>query len=62
VTEYNRADWFSPEGAGRFLGVSGQTIRRWIADGRIEAVRTPSGRYLLHRDVVEAAQPKPVQP
>lgn len=60
MTEYNRADWFSPERAGRHLGVAGQTIRRWIKSGQIDAVRTPSGRYLIHRDAIMAAQPQPV--
>jgi excisionase family DNA binding protein len=61
MTAYDRADWFSPERAGPLLGMSGQTVRRWIREGRITAVRTPSGRFLIHRDAIAAAQPKPVQ-
>jgi excisionase family DNA binding protein len=62
VSEFDRDEWFSPERAGRFLGVAGQTVRRWIKDGTLPASRTPSGRYLIHKDALRDAQPRPVVP
>lgn len=50
-------DMTLPEGrisigqACRLLGVSATTLRKWIADGRLEAVRTPGG----HRRVTAAS-------
>jgi excisionase family DNA binding protein len=40
--------------AARRLDVDPQTVRRWIADGRISAIALPSGQYRLRLDVVEA--------
>lgn len=35
------------------LGAKLRAFREWVYQGRIEAVRTPGGRYLLRRDDVE---------
>lgn len=35
------------------LGAKLRTFREWVYQGRIAAVRTPGGRYLLHRSDVE---------
>lgn len=53
-----RDDYLTPNEAGDRMGVSGQTVRRWAAGGLIPAIRTPSGRYLIHkRDAVATAVP-----
>lgn len=31
--------YVSPDDAGEMIGASGRTIRRWIAEGRLEAKR-----------------------
>jgi excisionase family DNA binding protein len=44
--------------AAHLLGVGRKTLARWIADGRVPAVRTPGGRYRLdERDLVLAFTP-----
>lgn len=36
--------------AGAYLGVSHETVRLWIADGRLPALRLgPAGRYRINR-------------
>ncbi len=38
--------------AGRRWGVTSETVREWVRTGRVPAVRTPSGRFLIaERDV-----------
>ncbi len=39
--------------AARILGVSVETLRRWDADGKITAVRTPNGQRRFHRADVD---------
>ncbi len=39
--------------AARILGVSVETLRRWDADGKIDAVRTPGGQRRFVRAAVE---------
>ena len=38
-------------------GVTAETVRAWIKSGRVDAIRTPSGRFLVHRDA--AVRPEP---
>lgn len=35
---------------GNAFGVTAKTVRAWVRAGKIEAVTTPSGRYLFHPD------------
>ena len=37
---------------GRMFNKSPQTIRRWVLDGLIPAVRLPTGVYQMRRDAV----------
>ena len=39
--------------AVEILGAKLRTFREWVYQGRIAAIRTPGGRYLLHRADVE---------
>jgi excisionase family DNA binding protein len=43
-----------PEVAG-ILHVSIRTVHRWIADGKLKAVRLPGGRYRIRAADAEAA-------
>lgn len=45
--------FLSPRDACRILGVSYITLWRWIREGRVRAVRSPSGRYLIPRSEIE---------
>jgi excisionase family DNA binding protein len=45
----------SQDDAAALLGVSVRTVRRMLADGRIETVRTPTGARKLSRLSVNAA-------
>ena len=48
---------------GDRFGVLASTVRRWILDGKLPAVRTPSGRILVYEaDIplaLEAVVPPP---
>jgi len=46
-------EFLSPRDACRVLGVSYITLWRWIREGRIKAIRGPSGRYLIPRSEIE---------
>lgn len=62
MSEFERADYMSTGQAARFLGVSPETVRRWVKEGRAPALVTPGGRHLIHRDEVAKLQPAPVDP
>ena len=47
-------DWFTPEQVGKCIGVTGQTIRRWIRDGLLTAKRTPTRLFKIHKDEINA--------
>ncbi|MCE4621535.1 MAG: IS607 family transposase [Desulfurococcales archaeon] len=46
-------EFLSPRDVCRILGVSYITLWRWIREGRINVVRSPSGRYLIPRSEIE---------
>lgn len=46
---------YSSPQAARRLGITSGTLRRWIRAGLIAADRTPTGRWVVRADVVEAA-------
>lgn len=43
----------SPADASRMLGIPPKTLWRWWKEGRIRAIRLPSGRLRYYRDDVE---------
>jgi excisionase family DNA binding protein len=49
----------SQEDAAALLGVSVRTVRRMVADGRIERLHTPSGSRRLSRESVMTAAASP---
>ncbi len=42
-----------PREACRRLGISYRTLKRWIYSGRIRAVRTPTGRWMIPESEIE---------
>jgi len=54
-----RDDYLTPSQAGKRMGVSAQTVRRWIDQGRIAAIQTPGGRYLIHKTDAVIRQVRP---
>ena|GEM_PF-821102 len=46
VTRNNR-DWVSVGKVAKYCLVSPTTVRRWIKDGRLSAIRLPSGHYRI---------------
>ncbi len=46
-------EFLSPRDACRMLGISYITLWRWIREGRIKVVRSPSGRYLTPRSEID---------
>jgi len=45
-------EFLSPRDVCRLLGISYITLWRWVKKGKIKAVRSPSGRYLIPRSEV----------
>ena len=46
-------EFLSPRDVCRILGISYITLWRWIRKGRINVIRSPSGRYLIPRSEIE---------
>lgn len=44
------------------LGVSYWTVRRWVNNGKLEAIRLPSGGYRVERSEVERIRSQKVSP
>lgn len=47
------SELLSPREVCRLLGISYITLWRWIRQGRIRAVKLPSGRYAIPRSEIE---------
>ncbi|MCH9734508.1 MAG: excisionase family DNA-binding protein [Actinomycetia bacterium] len=48
--------WAPTNAAAKYAGVHPNTIRNWVAAGKIKAYRTPGGRlYLFDLDELDAA-------
>lgn len=47
--------------AAALIGVSDETLRRWVDQGKVRYVRLPSGRLRFHRADLEALL-VPVEP
>lgn len=50
MPEFDHRHYLAPPEIARRWGVSGEAVRRMIRAGTLPALRTPSGRYLVHRD------------
>ena len=40
----------TPYEAAQLVGVTTSTLRRWVAAGRLDAIRTPGGHHRYDRD------------
>ncbi len=50
----------TPREAARRLGISYPTIKQWIYNGKLKAVKTPGGHYRIHeREIQALIQPAP---
>lgn len=47
-------DILSPAEAAELVGVHEDTLKRWAKQGRIPAIRTPSGWWRFRRSDIEA--------
>jgi excisionase family DNA binding protein len=47
--------------AAQELGVTSQTVRRWIDEGKLPAVRSHTGRYLVRVADVDQLRPRPLE-
>src|SRR5438552_12149867 len=45
-------EWHTPQQVADRLGVNVATVRRWIGAGLLEAIVTPTGRYLISADTL----------
>ena len=54
--------FLTPAEVGRVLGVTGWTVRQYIQAGRLPAVRTVTGRYLIREDDARSIDPRPYFP
>ena len=51
-------EYLKPHEVCRILGISYITLWRWIREGKVKAVRSPSGRYLIPRSEIEKIKGK----
>lgn len=50
----------TPREAARRLGISYPTIKQWIYNGKLKAIKTPGGHYRIHeREIQSLTQPAP---
>ncbi len=56
------ATLISPAEVQRQLGISYGTVHRYIKDGRLRAIRLPTGHTRILRDSVEAIKREEVTP
>lgn len=52
-------DLISTGEAAEIARVTGETIRRWVAQGLVPCTRNPSGRLRFRRSDIEALIPEP---
>lgn len=43
---------FKPDEAAPLLRVSGRTVRRWVKEGKLAAIKQPGGRVLITADAI----------
>lgn len=56
-------NYLTPDEAADRLRVTGRTIRRWVADGKLRAVTLPSGRIRIPEEALdEFAELPPTEP
>jgi excisionase family DNA binding protein len=46
--------------AAEELGVSAETVRRWVKAGLVPAMVTPGGRHLIDRADLDKLRPRPL--
>ena len=52
----------TPREAAQRLGISYPTIKQWIYNGKLKAIKTPGGHYRIHeREIQSLIQPTPMQ-
>ncbi len=56
------AAMLAPADVQRQLGISYSTVHRWIKDGRLRAIRLPTGQTRILREDVEAIRREKVMP
>lgn len=44
---------YRPDQVALFFGVKPRTVRRWVNDNRMKAVKTPGGHLLIDEDEVK---------
>jgi excisionase family DNA binding protein len=47
-------DFLTTTDAAAMLGVSDETVRRWVEAGRLRHIRLPSGQIRFRREDIEA--------
>lgn len=55
MSESHNDSLLTPSQVAKNWGVSLRTVQRYIADGRLKAVRLPGGYYRVHPDDAKAA-------
>lgn len=43
---------FKPDEAAPLLRVSGRTVRRWVKEGKLAAIKQPGGRVLITAEAI----------
>ncbi len=54
------SEFLSSHDVCKILGISYMTLWRWIREGKIKAIKSPSGRYLILREEIEKLKGKVV--
>jgi len=57
-TSLRNIDVMTPSDAGKMLGVSGRTVRRWITELGVDCPKTGGGLYRIPSDIVDILEEK----
>ena len=47
-------DLLTPAEVGRLFRVQTRSVQKWVRDGRLKAIRTPSGTIRIYRSSIQA--------